>query len=581
MSLYYSNEKNIQLIVALLKAHNIRKVIASPGTTNITFIGSLMHDPFFEIYSSVDERSAAYIACGMAEESGEPIVLSCTGATASRNYFSGLTEAYYRKLPILAITSTREECKIGHLIDQQIDRSRQPKDTCVCSEHLQLIKDENDMWDCTIKINRAILALRQHGGGPVHINLPTTYSKDFSVTKLPIVRKISRYYFYDKLPEIKQKKIAIFIGTHKKMTIQEQQAIDSFCESFNAAVFKDSCSGYHGKYGLNYGLLSKDSGFDMDLLIHIGEVSAAAYSCRPKEVWRVSEDGELRDTFRKLTNVFEMSETYFFESYSCGKPKIETSYFQECYEKYMQVQSNILDSPFSNNWISNYLRDKLPLNSALHLGIVSSFFAWNRYKLDDSIDVNCNQGGFGIDGIMSSLLGASLVNPQRLYFCVLGDLAFFYDMNVLGNRHIGKNLRILLINNGDGVIFRKPNNIGSIFGEETPLYMSAGGHFGKKNIDLVKSYSENLGFEYISASSKEEFINKAEKFITPSLTEKSIIFEVFIDTQNEILGEKNIPASGFKRKIQSLIGQDKYQKIKEILKPLPKGSMTVDKSGSN
>ena len=67
-NLHYSDEKNILLMVALLKAHNIRRVIASPGTTNITFIGSLMHDPFFEMYSSVDERSAAYIACGMAEE---------------------------------------------------------------------------------------------------------------------------------------------------------------------------------------------------------------------------------------------------------------------------------------------------------------------------------------------------------------------------------------------------------------------------------------------------------------------------------------------------------------------------------
>ena len=169
-NLHYSDEKNILLMVALLKAHNIRRVIASPGTTNITFIGSLMHDPFFEMYSSVDERSAAYIACGMAEESGEPVVISCTGATASRNYLPGLTEAYYRKLPVLAITSTREECKIGHLIDQQIDRTQIPKDACVCSEHLQVIKDDEDMWNCTIKINRAILALRQHGGGPTHIN---------------------------------------------------------------------------------------------------------------------------------------------------------------------------------------------------------------------------------------------------------------------------------------------------------------------------------------------------------------------------------------------------------------------------
>ena len=97
----YTDEKNIQILIALLKAHGIKKVIASPGTTNMTFICSIMYDSWFEIYSSVDERSAAYMACGLAAESGEPVCLSCTGATASRNYIPGLTEAYYRKLPIL------------------------------------------------------------------------------------------------------------------------------------------------------------------------------------------------------------------------------------------------------------------------------------------------------------------------------------------------------------------------------------------------------------------------------------------------------------------------------------------------
>ena len=101
----YSTEKNIQILIALLKANGIRKVIASPGTTNMSLVGSLQNDPWFEIYSSVDERSAAYMACGMAAECGEPVMLSCTGATASRNYYPGMTEAFYRKLPVLAVTS--------------------------------------------------------------------------------------------------------------------------------------------------------------------------------------------------------------------------------------------------------------------------------------------------------------------------------------------------------------------------------------------------------------------------------------------------------------------------------------------
>ena len=94
MRKYYTIERNVQIVIALLKAHGIRKVVASPGTTNMTFIGSIQQDPFFQIWSSVDERSAAYIACGLAAESGEPVVISCTGATASRNYMPGLTEAY-------------------------------------------------------------------------------------------------------------------------------------------------------------------------------------------------------------------------------------------------------------------------------------------------------------------------------------------------------------------------------------------------------------------------------------------------------------------------------------------------------
>ena len=59
---YYTSERNVQIVIALLKAHGIKRVIASPGTTNMTFIGSIQNDSWFEIYSSVDERSAAYLA---------------------------------------------------------------------------------------------------------------------------------------------------------------------------------------------------------------------------------------------------------------------------------------------------------------------------------------------------------------------------------------------------------------------------------------------------------------------------------------------------------------------------------------
>lgn len=86
MNTHYSSEKGIQILVKLLKEHHIKRVITSPGTTNMMLNASLMYDGSFEMYSSVDERSAAYMACGMAEESGEPVMITCTGATAARNY---------------------------------------------------------------------------------------------------------------------------------------------------------------------------------------------------------------------------------------------------------------------------------------------------------------------------------------------------------------------------------------------------------------------------------------------------------------------------------------------------------------
>ena len=167
-----------------MKANGIRKIIASPGATNFTFVGSVQNDPFFEVYSAVDERSAAYMACGMAAESGEAVALSCTGATASRNYYPGLTEAFYRKLPVLAITSHQGTDRIGQLIPQNIDRRILPNDIARLSVELPVVKDCRDEDYVVMEVNKAMLELRRNGGGPVHINLITTYSRDFWVKEL-------------------------------------------------------------------------------------------------------------------------------------------------------------------------------------------------------------------------------------------------------------------------------------------------------------------------------------------------------------------------------------------------------------
>ncbi len=540
MKKYYSDEKNAQVVIALLKAHGIRKVVASPGATNVALVGSLQCDRYFEMYSAVDERSAAYLACGLAAESGESVVISCTGATASRNYFPGLTEAFYRKLPILAVTSTQALSRVGHHIAQVIDRSSKPKDTFKLCVDLPIVKDEDDLWECEVKVNRAILELSRAGGGPAHINLPTKYSQNFDVQKLPDYRLIRRIEIGGGFPKLPQGRIAVFIGAHATWSDAETEALERFCAVNNAVVICDHTSGYKGQYRLLYALaggqmLGENGAYAPDLLIHIGEVTGDYYGVKigGKQVWRLSEDGELRDTFRKLRYVFQMSEKMFFDYYGGGVSKTENEYFNLCIDRLTKIRNSIPELPFSNVWLAQKLAYRIPDSSVVHLGILNSLRSWNFFEFRDSVTSSSNVGGFGIDGAVSTLLGASLANRNRLYYGVIGDLAFFYDMNALGNRDIGKNIRLLLVNNGKGTEFRQYGHHAAHFEDAADEFISAAGHFGCKSTTLVKHYAEDLGFEYFSASNPEEFERVYERFLTPSITDRPMLFEVFTNSDEE------------------------------------------------
>lgn len=580
MNKYYTDERNVQVVLSLLKEYGIHKVIASPGTTNITLIASMQQDPFFEIYSAAEERSAAYMACGLAAESKEPVVLSCTGATASRNYLPGLTEAFYRKLPIIAITSTQSTSNIGHLVPQVIDRSSHPNDIALLSETIQPIKDDNDLWACTIQVNRALLALTHRGGGPVHLNLVTTYSHNFSVKTLPLIRKISRICTTDKFPDLPKGKIAVYVGAHKIWSSQEEDALDRFCATNNAVVFCDHTSNYKGRYRILYPLVQSQEAFisetnNVDLLIHIGEISGTYAYPSSREVWRVSEDGELRDFFKRLHYIFEMPEQLFFTHYATNfnPQQRQDSYLQACKETYDLVYRSIPeDLPFSNIWIAKKMAPHLPENSILHLGILNSLRSWNFFEIPLSITSNSNVGGFGIDGCVSTLIGASLAHKNRLHFGVFGDLAFFYDMNSVGNRHVGKNIRILLINNGKGTEFRQYNHMASAFGDDADRYMAAAGHYGNKSPLLVKHYAEDLGFTYICASDKESFEKGYLQFLTPEISSKPILFEVFTNNVDESNALKMIRTcvSSTEGKLRKAVNQIVPPSAKKIIKSIVK-----------
>lgn len=551
MSHYYTNERNHQILIALLKAHNIKYIVASPGTTNSVFIGSIQNDPYFKIFSSVDERSAAYIACGIAHEKGEPVILSCTGATAARNYMSGATEAFYSKLPVLILTSSQDNNRIGHLFAQVTDRTSPPNDVCRLSLTMPNVHTKDDEWECEVNGNKALLELKRHGGGPVHLNLITTYSYNqetaLTCKKLPDTRVIRRIATEDSFPVISKGKIAVFVGSHQPFDSAQIKAMEVFCEANNGVILCDHTSNYHGKYRIPFALVinqaplnqANTSAYDVDLLIHIGEISAEEGAIRmihSRETWRVSEDGEIRDTFRNMSFVFEMSEKDFFEAYA-NNESFDVSYYDECKRVYdelvFQKPSQLAQMPFSNVWVASQIAPQIPNHSTIVLSILNTIRTWNYSEFQNDVKVFCPVGGFGIDGATSMMIGTALANPEHLCYCVTGDLAFFYDLNVLGNRHIGNNIRIILVNNGVGVEFKKCYAMAyRLLGEEVDPYVAAAGHFGKKSPCLVKHFAEDLGFEYLSASDKSSFSNVKDRFLSID-SDKPILLEVFVNDSDE------------------------------------------------
>ena len=541
----YAEIKNSQIIIALLKKYNIKKIVTSPGGRNAPFIGSVQKDPFFEVYSVVDERSASYFATGLSFESGEPVVAVCTGATASRNYLSALTEAFYRKLPIIAITCqfSATPSDYNSLQPQLIDRRVSQTDVKCLSVDVPVVTDRRGFEECILAINNALTVATKRGGGPVHINMNNDLDCfSFYTGQMPDIRKIDYFQTEDLISatlseslskRLTGKNIAVLIGSHRIFSKSENAAIEKFIDSYNAIVVCDHTANYHGK---NKVLITpfflKRVSERPDIIIDIGSV-IGDYNVKwlnyEAEYWRVSEGGEYYQRLAQLTCLFDCPESFFFESLAIkdNKPNSHT-YFQTVSEIVSKIE--VPDLPLGNIFIASKLSQKLPKNCSLHLAILNSLRSMNMFMLDESIDCISNVGGFGIDGAISTLIGQSMVNKNKLQFCVIGDLAFFYDMNALGIRHIGPNIRILLVNNGKGAEFYITPRIMDAFGEVLDDYIAASGHKHQ-----AEAWAKSVGFEYISAKDKNEFLSLVDDFCDPNINkfDKPVLFEVFTKIPDE------------------------------------------------
>lgn len=567
----FSNIDNIEIVVSILKQNNIKNLVISPGGTNIPIIKKVQDDDFFNCFSIVDERSAAYTAIGIYLQTNFPVAIICTSAQATRNYIPGLTEAFYKRVPILAITMEKHPRFKYQEYMQEPDQTSLPIDSVKKSFELPYISDINDFYYSIRLANEAILELSRGCLGPVQLCIPWL---DFELQMIkPNVKSIFRYQADEiKSENLSYKKILLLIGEHTPFTDEEKESINNFCNKTNCVVYVNHLSNFSNEYSVEANLVlltARREEIKMikpDILISIGGqtgdypfyLAFSDNSLDDIEHWRISDDGIVVDTYDKLTRLYVGDIKNFFNNINsvCD----EHTFWKKWNSKYLEMETE-LEFPFSNLSIAQYLHDKIPHKSIIQFSILNSLRMWNFFHIDSSVECYSNVGAFGIDGGLSTLIGQSLMT-EKLAFMIIGDLAFLYDMNCLSIRDIKNNVRILVINNNGGVEFK-------LNGEdkrETDKFIAAADYHGE-----IRGWAQSCGFDYYSAYNMNEFIECVPSFI--SYSNKPIVLECFVSDYDEreayrqILNfnkSKNIEEKT-KELIKKFVGDKSINKIKNII----------------
>lgn len=541
----YTNLQSYQIIIALLKKYNIKHLVLSAGSRNVPFVHSVEEDTFFTCYSVVDERSAAYFAMGLAQEIQSPVLISCTASTASSNYWPAIGEAFYQGVPIVVLTSDRNPAMLHQWEDQMIDQVGMFDRHVRKSVNLPIINGKDDMLYCQRLVNEALLELNHHGTGPVHINVPMKdYCMEFDVKELPEVRKIDRVGIESPNENWKQyvnklssyKRILIIPGQSPIFNNSLNEQLSLFFKNYNACISIEhmtnvQCDGsIHTSVCFDTRYMKRDFyEFLPELVISFGYNVTQGIKEMLRwfngkyEHWSIQPDGSVVDMYNSLTTIFECSPQYFFKYMN------EHSNSNQCnnlvYYKSIKKYADSVEYPnfkYSSTYAIKNVVERISSGNILHLAINNAIRIANFFELQPEVKVYANIGTYGIDGCLSSAIGQAAAT-DKLCFLIIGDLAFFYDMNALRIQHIGKNLRILLINNRGGGEFYYN---GSYINEASDLHTTA------RHSTKAEGWVRENKFKYLSANNEASLETALETFFDEN-SEQSIFLEVFTEMKHD------------------------------------------------
>jgi len=548
-----SAKKNAQYLAATLLDKGITDIVFSPGSRNAPLINTFTAIDEFRCMNIVDERCAAFFALGMALKLQRPVAVACTSGSAALNYAPAIVEAYYQKAPLLVLTADRPPEWIdqgdGQTIRQQHIYANYIKGSYNLPDR---IETETDEWFAARLLNQAANDLLSPEMGPVHINVPFAEPLyELVDERLPAIKSITLHDAQRSLSEEKLRGFADTWNGHPRRMILAGQMhpgeklnalLNGLAEDPSVAILTETISNMSGDK-LNscidnvLSAIPDDEAYRPDLLITLGaqvvskKIKTFLRKNRPAAHWHLSVSGEHMDTFMSLTDVIPMEGNLFLEFLKERGRSGDSDYGKKWRGLDLATQGKntgyLARCPYCDLKAFSMIYRHVPGNSVLHLSNSTPVRYAQLFKHPGSLVFMSNRGTSGIDGVVSTAAGYAFLS-DLINTVVVGDLAFLYDSNALWIRHLPANLRIIVVNNQGGGIFR--------FIDGAPLMPELENHFEARHDMKAEPVVRAFGLNCFAAATEGE-LREGLNWLYGSDFSRPAVLEVRTpsDTNAEIL----------------------------------------------
>ena len=471
-----SNKLNVQLIAETLLAFGIDHIVLSPGSRNGALTMQFANDKRFKTYSVIDERSAGFVALGMAQQIQKPVVVCCTSGSATANYYPAITEAFFQNVPIIVLSADRPEHLVDNFDGQTIRQHNIFEKHSVHNVQLSESEETDDLTRNMLMTKYALIDCI-HKSAPIHINMPFSEPLYESVTESSI--EIDQITIDEKVyPEINvidymkrwnsSSKKLILVGLHHPDATFDQY-LKQLAQDDSVVVLDEVTSNIHDTRFFNkidqviFPYSDEElEALKPDILLTIGQnvvskkIKKFLRDHKPTQHWHLDEYWQ-PDTFQALTDKIETKPELFLEQFVPFINPKESDYYttwNTIREANNIKHNNYINMiPFCDLKAFDAIIRNYPENWQIQYGNSTVIRYGLLFDHNPTNPVFCNRGTSGIDGSTSTAIGACLASGQDTVL-ITGDISFLYDSNALWNVNMPKNFRIILINNGGGNIFK-------------------------------------------------------------------------------------------------------------------------------